>query len=475
MDALLHGLPERDAPLARQPPNRIHGLAANAPRRQVDDALECDIRVGLVQEAHVGEGVLDLRPLEEAQATVNPVRDVRPQKRFLQGAALRVRAIQHGDLVGAAAAIDEALGAFRDEARLFHLVVALVKEQRVAGAGGGPQGFAQALGVLFDEAVCGVEDGARGAVVLLQPNHLGVCEVFREALDVLHLGAAPAIDGLIVIAHGHDVALGAGQHPQGSILNDVRVLELIDQDVPKAPLIVFKQRRLFEPELVAAQEQLGEIHHAALLAKRLVGGVDALVGFLEVISARHLAGASAGFLGGIDEADGLPRRPLLLVQFQRAQHTLHQTHLIVRVDDLEVLRQSGFLPMHPQQPVRDAVERAHPHRRCGHQRLRPPAHLGRRLVGEGDGQDAVGRDVLGGHQPGDAMHQHPRLAAAGAGEHQQVAGRGRHGFALPVVQAFEDWRQVHRVSACVCPAASSRGCCVAWRGPPPIRCLPPWS
>ena len=45
-------------------------------------------------------------------------------------------------------------------------------------------------------------------------------------------------------------------------------------------------------------------------------------------------------------------------------------------------------------------------------------HFVGRLVGEGDGQDAVRRRAVA-DQLGDAVGHHPRLAGAGPGQHQQ--------------------------------------------------------
>jgi hypothetical protein len=53
-----------------------------------------------------------------------------------------------------------------------------------------------------------------GAVVLFQPDHGGAGEILLEAQDVADLGAAPAIDRLVVVAHAADVAVPAGQQPQ---------------------------------------------------------------------------------------------------------------------------------------------------------------------------------------------------------------------------------------------------------------------
>ena len=52
------------------------------------------------------------------------------------------------------------------------------------------------------------------------------------------------------------------------------------------------------------------------------------------------------------------------------------------------------------------------------QRLDALAHLARRLVGEGDGEDFLAARAADGEDMGDAGGQHPGLADAGAGEHQ---------------------------------------------------------
>ena len=65
------------------------------------------------------------------------------------------------------------------------------------------------------------------------------------------------------------------------------------------------------------------------------------------------------------------------------------------------------------------------------------AHLVGGLVGEGDGHDLPGLDA-GGDQVGDPMGEHPRLAAAGAGQDQQRTDWVRHRLALRRVQALQD-------------------------------------
>ena len=69
----------------------------------------------------------------------------------------------------------------------------------------GAQRLAEPAFVVGDEVRGGGEDVAGASVVSLQPDDLRAGEVVIEAQDVIDLGAAPAIDRLVVIADAADV------------------------------------------------------------------------------------------------------------------------------------------------------------------------------------------------------------------------------------------------------------------------------
>ena len=56
------------------------------------------------------------------------------------------------------------------------------------------------------------------------------------------------------------------------------------------------------------------------------------------------------------------------------------------------------------------------------------------------------RDAADANDPRDAVHEHARLAAAGAGQHERRAIGRRDGLALRVVQRVDDVGNVHRVA-----------------------------
>ena len=150
----------------------------------------------------------------------------------------------------------------------------------------------------------------------------------------------------------------------------------------------------------------------------------------------------------VDEPLDLFRHPDVLVELERAQHAADHALLVLGVHDLEAFGEAGFAPVDAQQPVRQAVERADPEvpRRHAEQRLDAVAHLGRGLVRERHGEHVLRRHAADADHPRDPVHEHARLAAAGAGQHERRAVGRRDGLALRVVQRIDDVGDVHRVA-----------------------------
>ncbi len=143
-----------------------------------------------------------------------------------------------------------------DELGLGALVDALLEPQQFTTAPLGPQGLGVALAVLRDHRVGRVEDDAGRAVVLLELDHRRVGVIAVEAEEVFRLGAAPAVDRLVVIPDDAQVAAHACQVPHQGVLHAVGVLELVDEDVlvtvgePRADLGILAQRHDLEQEVV---------------------------------------------------------------------------------------------------------------------------------------------------------------------------------------------------------------------------------
>jgi hypothetical protein len=284
------------------------------------------------------------------------------------------------------------------------------------------------------------QDVAGGAVVLLQFVQRRPGIVAAELVKILHTGAAPPIDRLIIVAHREQETLGTREQRQPPILDRVRVLEFVHQYVPKSRAVMLQQIRIVAPHLECAQQKLREVHDAGAPAGLLVRLIDLdQLAPCRVAVILDVLGPDAFVFLGVDEPQYLARHPARLVEIERLQDFPQQACLIFRIEDLEGLRQAGLAPMLAQQPMCEAVEGADPEPPAGisQQGLDTPAHLRRRFVGESDREDAVGRCTLHLNQPSDPMNQHPSLAAARAREHQRRAERRGHRLPLRVIQPVE--------------------------------------
>ncbi len=114
-------------------------------------------------------------------------------------------------------------------------------------------------------------------------------------------------------------------------------------------------------------------------------------------------------------------RPALLVDVFGLEHLFQQANLVVGVENGEIGLQPHQFGVAAQDFGGDGVKGAEPAHALGawaDQRGDARLHLARRLVGEGHGENLRGPGAALRQNMGDARGQNPRLAGAGAGEHQ---------------------------------------------------------
>ena len=125
---------------------------------------------------------------------------------------------------------------------------------------GRKQTLVLALRVVANNGISGAQDVTRGAIVLLQLDGLAVFKVLLKVQDVGDVGATPAINGLIVVAHDHEVLVLGGQQVGDLVLDVVGVLILVDANVAEALLVLVEHLGAGAQQLERAHEQIVEVH-----------------------------------------------------------------------------------------------------------------------------------------------------------------------------------------------------------------------
>ena len=398
-----------------------HRRGADATARRVDHTHGAHVVVRVDHQLEVGHNVANLRAVKEACATHDLVRHTRTQEHVFEDARLRVGAVEDRDVVVARAGVVQLLYLRADPTALVALVRRLEHADLLAVARGGEQVLLLAARVVRHYGVGRRQDMARRAVVLLKTHHLGLGVVLLKVEDVLDVSAAPAVDGLVVVAHHHEVAVLGCQEVGDGVLGLVGVLILVHADLTEAFLIAVQHLGMLGEQLVRTGEQVIEVHRIGAREAALELCIDArglLVGGAVGLQG-HLLGRDEGVLCVADDgADGV-ERVLLWVDVEVSHDVAHQAAGVVVIVDGEVGAVAQKLRILAQDAHAHGMKRANPHAtRAGHQLGKALAHLCRGLVGEGDGQDLPGAHALVANHVGNTIRQHARLARACPRKHQ---------------------------------------------------------
>ena len=109
----------------------------------------------------------------------------------------------------------------------------------------GEESFSEPRPIMRDQPRRDAKDMPGRAVIALQPDDFRTRKIGLEAQDVIDLGAAPAIDRLIVVANATEILTSLREQPQPQILNRVGVLIFIDEHIAKPFLISLQDFWIF--------------------------------------------------------------------------------------------------------------------------------------------------------------------------------------------------------------------------------------
>ncbi len=449
----------------------LEGGLANPARGSVDDTLERGAVGGVLEQAQVREGVLHLGAVVEAHAAHHHVGDVVLEQLFFEGPRLGVGAVEDRHVpVGAALRADRVEQFAHHVLRLVALVVGFVEADQLAVAAFGEHLFVAPSAVVGHHGRRAFQDRAQRAVVALELHDLGLGKVALEVEDVADVGAAPGVDRLIRVADDAEVPVLPRQLVHQLVLHPVRVLVLVDQHVLPALAVVAQHLGKALEELGGLEDQVAKIEGVGFGENVLIVIVE-FGGDLFVAvpgAARGFGRETTGVLPAVDAPAQTAGVVGLGIEAAAPQRLLRRGERVGLVVDGEAAREPQVVDLPAQDAHAGGVEGGDPQGPGvgPEELLHPLAHLARGLVGEGHGEDVLGRDAADADQVGDAVRQHAGLAAARAGEHEQRTLGGLDRGALFGIQTLEKCVVFQTPARRVLPGEKTRGAWIRAGRPP---------
>ena len=325
----------------------------------------------------------------------------------------------------------QALDAGHHALGLVVFAVGVHHAHRLALAQVAPQAFRKELGVGCDHVVGRAQDGGGRAVVLLQLDDFERRKVLRQQAQIVQSSATPAVNTLVVIAHGgkarciaaagqRAVGLAAHQELEHAVLGGIGVLVFIHQHVAHIALPLGTHLRVFAQQFERQADQIVKVHALVGAEALLIAAHDdgALALVLVSGDGQGLLGVQAGAFPGAN-------RPLPVARGGRigaAASVFEDAGDISAVQDAELRLEPQHRAVGPQHAHTERVEGANEHLlgRFADQGAGALAHFGGGFVGKGDGRNPRGRHARL-DEPADFVRDHPCFSRTGAGQHQAGA------------------------------------------------------
>ncbi|MNV01748.1 hypothetical protein D3C71_919660 [compost metagenome] len=460
-------------------PQLLKRGGADFPARQIDHPQEGGVLIRIHQQLEVGHDVLDLGAGEKRGAARDTVGNAVGHQRLLEDARLMVAPIEDGVILKPGAVhelVAHQLGG--DTLRLVLLILGKQHLDRHPVVELGEERLVIDVGVVGDQNVGALEDAFLGAVVLLQLDELEAGKILVQQHQILRLGTAPGVDGLVIVPHHGKTGPLADNLLHQLVLAGVGVLILIDQQVADLVLPA-------GPHLLVVLQQQGRHHDEIVKIQRVVGHHLAVITLIE-LGQQHLF-RPPGDTHGPSRQDevvlpvgdlGDEGRQLVLVVVELRLGQLFQQRQLVGVVEQGEVRleiQTLVLATYDVEPQSMEGGDHEPPRLLATQGLADPLlHLPRSLVGKGHSGDVAGVIAALLHQIGDLVGDDAGLARSGTRQHQARAGDKLDRFVLigvelhgPDLLAYDEGRHCNRdpagsrnrtqdpaTSPCVCPSFS---------------------
>ena len=227
----------------------------------------------------------------------------------------------------------------------------------------GPQLLALAADVVADNFVCGIENVAGRAVILLQTDGFRVLELLFKLQNVRDGCTAELVDTLVVIADNADVLVIACQQAGEHILRVVGILILVHEHIAELALVVFKHLGVVLQQQNGFHDNIVEIQCTGLFHGLFVIAVDVCDLFTEVVTGGIRAELTRGHqlvLRAGDHAHHGSRIKILGIEIELSHYVENDALLVVLIVDGERALKAEQINMLAQNAQAGCVEGVRP-------------------------------------------------------------------------------------------------------------------
>ena len=232
---------------------------ANRTLGYIDDAPHGNIVCRIDHHAQIRQNVLDLLAVIELESAVHPIANTRLHKRFFDDTGLRIRSVKHSKPACVLALRHQLPNLLTNPCRFLPLIACPIQADALTRTLLRPKCFILSVCVERNHLIGGIQNIRGRTVVLFQLDDLRIRKILFKIEDIADIRAAPAIDGLIVIADHAKVAALRSQQPNKHILRVVRILIFVYMNIAQLTLICLQNRRMLGKQLKRFDNQVIKI------------------------------------------------------------------------------------------------------------------------------------------------------------------------------------------------------------------------
>ena len=286
-----------------------------------------------------------------------------------------------------------------------------------------PKRLILSVGIKRDDLVRRIQNVSRRAVVLLQLDNSCIRKILFKIENVANVRAAPAVNGLVVIADNAQISALRSQQTHKHILRIVRILILIDMDIADFALIGFQHRRMLGKKFQRLNDQIVKVQRIGafqLFFISVVNIINQLAAIIPFALGEPILRAEQFVFCVGNLAFNFSGRQELVVDIQLFEDFLQRAHLVVIIVNGERTRVAQLFNIQTQNFGTTGVKRRNPNFPCtlACQFFNALTHLFGGFVGKGDGHNRPRRYTVF-QQVRYAIRQCARLTRSRARKHQK--------------------------------------------------------